>query len=62
MRVMYESDVSMVVTSVGKSFHTASNWRKRSGIDCDSVIGMEEPRLTSVSVWLFFIHYYYLND
>ena len=52
MGVIHESDVSMVVTSLGGSFHTASQWIKRSGIDCDSVIGMEEPRLASVSTWL----------
>ena len=52
MGVIHESDVSIVVTSVGGSFHTVGHWRKRSGIDCDSVAGIEEPRLASASAWL----------
>ena len=52
MGVIHESDVSMVVTSVGGSFYTAGHWRKKSGIDYDSVVGMKEPRLASASAWL----------
>ena len=44
--------MSMVITFVGGSFHTTGHWRKKSGSDCDSVVGMEEPRLDSAFAWL----------
>ena len=53
--VIHELDVSIVVTYAGGSFQTTCHWRKSSGMDWDSVAGMDEPRLAKASVWLFLV-------
>ena len=49
MGVIHESNASIVVISAGGSFHTAGHCKYGSGIVCDSVAGMEEPRLARAS-------------
>ena len=47
--VIHESDVSMVVTSAGGSFYTVGHWRYSNGMDWDSVVRVDEPRLAKAS-------------